>query len=234
MAAALACGRGAYLSHRSAARLWGLIDERPRLPEVTVAGRQVSHPGIAVRRSAGLASRDRRVVDRIPLTSPTRTLVDLATVCDFATLELAAARANARHMLGRAAVEDQLERCRGRRGVARLRATLRIEGGPALTRSSPERLLLRLVRDAGLPPPEVNVVHLGFELDLFWRRQGVVVEVDSRAWHTDPAAFERDRLRDAELQAHGLRVLRFTANHLRRSPNAALSRLRRTLAMAER
>jgi very-short-patch-repair endonuclease len=124
---------------------------------------------------------------------------------------------------------DQLIRNRGRRGAGRLRRLLDLERGPALTRSVPERELLELIRASSLPEPETNQVVCGFEVDLLWRERKVVVEFDSRQFHSDPLAFERDRERDAELAANGYLVIRLTYRQLRR-PQQAFNRIRQTLA----
>jgi very-short-patch-repair endonuclease len=102
--------------------------------------------------------------------------------------------------------------------------------GPALTRSEAERLLLRLVRAAGLPPPEHNVRVGGHEPDLLWREHRLVVEVDGYTYHSGRAAFERDRVRDAELLASGFRVLRLTWRRLVEEPESVVARLAQALA----
>jgi very-short-patch-repair endonuclease len=104
-------------------------------------------------------------------------------------------------------------------------------GNPAFTRSEAERRLLALIRAAGLPPPRTNV-HVGpYEVDFLWPAHRLVVEVDGFAFHSSRAAFERDRRRDADLQARGLRVTRVTWRQLEREPHAVVARLAAALAL---
>jgi very-short-patch-repair endonuclease len=92
--------------------------------------------------------------------------------------------------------------------------------------------LVALIRAAGLPPPEYNVRVLGLEVDLVWREQGLVVEVDGFTYHSGRAAFERDRIRDARLTASGLRVMRITWRELSARPHAVVARLAQALAVS--
>ena len=106
-----------------------------------------------------------------------------------------------------------------------LRVLLDRREGPALTRSEAEGRLLALVRAARLSRPELNVRVAGHEVDFLWREVGLVVEVDGFAFHSSREAFERDRLRDAELQAHGFTVMRVTWRQLVDTPEALVARL---------
>jgi very-short-patch-repair endonuclease/predicted transcriptional regulator of viral defense system len=231
MAAVLACGPGAVVSHRSAAKLWALLETKHPQIEVTVARAWSSQrPGIRVYSSVSLERRDVRRVDGIPLTSPARTLVDLAAVLTQDNLERAVAEAERQSLARRHDLVDQLERNRGRRGVAKLRALLALYGGPALTRSPAEARLLRLLRQAGLPPPETNVRVGGYEVDFLWREARFIVEVDGFTYHSTRFDFESDRLRDAELEAQGFRVMRVTWRQLVDDPGAVVNRIARALA----
>jgi very-short-patch-repair endonuclease len=107
---------------------------------------------------------------------------------------------------------------RGRRGAAALRAAVQAQFEPSLTRSEAEARLLELIRGAGLSAPETNAHLLGFEVDFLWRAVKLVVEVDGFAYHSTRQAFERDRSRDATLQAAGYRVIRFTYRQLVAEP----------------
>ena len=122
----------------------------------------------------------------------------------------------------------------GRPGARPLRAVLELEKGPALTRSEAERRLLALIRAAGLPAPEHNVRVYGSEVDMLWREQGLVVEVDGFAFHSAREAFERDRMRDARLTRAGLRVMRVTWRRLTGAPQAVVADLAQALAGASR
>ncbi len=92
-----------------------------------------------------------------------------------------------------------------------------------------ERLLLGLVRRRGLPEPEANARLHGYEVDFLWRERRVVVEMDSRAFHSDPLAFTRDRVRSNELQLRGYTVLRFTWSQVTREPELVVARIRAAL-----
>jgi very-short-patch-repair endonuclease len=221
------------VSHGSAGFMWMLLRERPRPVEVTViAAWKPVHPGLRTHISATLSPRDRRWVERIPVTSPARTLLDLAPRYPAGRLERMVADAERRGLMRASELVEQLDRNPRRRGSAALRAVLGIEGGPAFTRSGAEARLLRLVREAGLPAPETNAMVQGFEVDLLWREAHVAVEFDGFAFHGDRMAFEADRLRDAELQARGFRVIRVTWRQLVDDPAGVIDRLSRVIRAA--
>lgn len=232
-AAVLACGEGAVLSHRSAAHVWELHPAGDGDVDVTVASRDCGRrPGLRVHRTGELDPRDVRRRHRIPITAPARTLLDLAEVVPYRELERAVDEAQARGLARRKELLRLLARARGRRGVARLRALLDREEGPALTRSEAEERLLALVRAACLPTPAVNARIAGYEVDFLWRDERLVVEVDGYAFHSGRRAFERDRLRDADLQAIGFRVVRVTWRQIVDEPEALIARLAQALAVA--
>lgn len=236
MAALLACGPGAVLSHRSAARLWGLLREEPGDVPVEVSvhpGHPERGPSIRAYRSR-VPEPDRAEQDGLSLTSAGRTILDLAASTDARGLERALARAGRLELLPPGALQDLLERYPRRRGTPLLRALLEARAEPAFVRSEAEELLLGLVRRAGIRPPEVNVVVRGWEVDFLWRRPGLVVEVDGFAFHRSASAFERDRTRDGILTAAGFRVMRVTWRQLHRRPEAVLVRLAKALEGARR
>ncbi len=225
MAAALACGPRASVSHRSAATLWALAPSLPNTAPVHVTVHNGSHrarPGIRVHRIA-LPRSDRRSLDGVPVTSATRTIVDLAVARD-PCLESAAARALRRGLAGR---DELVERARATRGCRSLMRLL--DAGPALTESEAEARFLKLVRRAHLPMPECNVPLGRFVVDFLWRDESLIVEIDGFAFHSDRSTFESDRVRDAELQLAGFRVLRFTWRMLVDQPQAVVARLARAL-----
>ena len=113
-----------------------------------------------------------------------------------------------------------------------LRTLLESEARPAWTRSEAEEQLLALIRKAQLPAPETNVRVGSYEVDFYWRRQQLVVEVDGFAFHAAQRSFENDRRRDAWLAAHGVRVMRVTWRQLTDEPVAVVARLAQTLARA--
>jgi very-short-patch-repair endonuclease len=210
MAAVLACGDGAALSHRSAAALWGIRSLWHGPVEVTVAGRQPrSRRGVRVYRTGAIEATRRAGV---PLTTPARTMIDIAALISERDL----ARAVEQVQVLRLATSTALTAVAAvrRPGATALRAALQAQFEPSLTRSEAEALLLELVRTAGLPAPETNARLLGYEVDFLWRAAKLVVEVDGFAYHSTRAAFERDRRRDAELQTAGYRVIHFTYRQL--------------------
>lgn len=235
MAAALACGPGAAVSHENAARLWGLLPAEPgRGPvHVTIPGADRGRrPGIRPHRVASLPDDERALLEGVPLTAPARTLVDIAGRVRPRALEQALAEAERNGLADLGDVAALLERRPHVRGAAALRRLLASCREPALTRSSAEEQLLALIRSGGLPAPETNVQVGGSEVDFLWRDAGVVVEVDGFAYHSSRRNFESDRRRDARLAARGLRVIRLTWRQLVDEPQAVLVRLAQILALA--
>jgi len=161
----------------------------------------------------------------LPVTRPSRTLLDLAEAVGPADLEQALAEAERRRLVRRPALLAYLGTVQGRRGIPAMRAALEREGGPAFTRSEAERRLLALVRAARLPPPRANASLAGYEVDFLWAREGVVVEVDGYAYHWTRGAFESDHRRDGDLENRGHRVIRFTWLQLQREPYFVVARL---------
>jgi hypothetical protein len=203
MAAVLACGTDAVLSHRSAASLWGLRTSARTAIDVatrTRAGRD--RAGIDVHSGSTLAAFDLTTVDAIPCTSLARTLLDLAEVVSVRSVERAVERAEILRLLDMGPIDEVLARAGGRRGAAVLRAVLsEIRLGTTLTRSELEERLLAICREAALPRPELNawIAHSdggGAEADFLWREQRLIVEVHGRDVHTTRRAFEHDRRRD--------------------------------------
>jgi very-short-patch-repair endonuclease len=208
---------GGVLSHHTAAALWGVRPHGGPV-HVTVTGRQPrSKPGLRIHRSHSLNA---AVKDGLPLTTPARTLADLAPHLPQHELDRATEQVQLMGLASRDEIAVELKR---QRGVKALLAALLDE--PTLTRSEAERRLLDLIRQARLPRPQTNVMVAGHEVDLLWRRQRLIVEVDGFAFHSGRAAFERDRRRDAALQAAGYRVVRFTWRQITREPHAVVAML---------
>jgi very-short-patch-repair endonuclease len=230
MAAVLACGPGAVLSHRSAGALWQL---RPTARgDIDVSGPRTAHsrPGITLHRIRGLHPEDRSDRRGIPVTTVARTLLDLAEVLRPRELQTAFEEAERLRLFDLGAVEDIWSRSRGRRGLRPLRALVaEHRGPPPATRSELERRFIDLILKARLPPPEVNTIVEGLEVDALWRDQRLVVELDGHAYHHGRASFERDRIRDATLQLAGYRVLRVTHARLEREPKAITEAVRSLL-----
>jgi hypothetical protein len=167
MAAVLACGPGAVLSHRSAAALWGLRPTARTDADVTTPGRTGhKRPGITLHRVRRLHPHDRTRCRAIPVATVARTLLDLAELLQPHELESAWEEAERLRLLDLLAVDALCRRTRGRRGLRPLRALLAEQRGPLpATRSELECRFLDVCRRAGLPPPAVNAVIGGLEVD---------------------------------------------------------------------
>ena len=199
MAAVLAIGDGAALSHQSAAAIWGF--GRPdREVHVTIARRgRRSRPGVRVHQTSSLTA---TVHDGLPLTTPARTLLDLRAVLPRPELERAAEQAQ---ILGLVIPDGAPD--------------------PGFTRSEAERRLKALCKAADLPLPRTNARVAGYEVDAFWPAQRLVVEVDGWGFHSSRQAFERDRRKDAALTAAGYRVVRITWTRLTTEPYSLAAQL---------
>lgn len=179
LAAVLACGRGADLSQLSAAALWQLLPDAvgSRPVDIAVPRRNPGvKPGIRLYRATALDQREVRVRGCTPLTSPPRTLLDLAASASGRELEQALAEAQRRRLASERELSTLLARHRGRPGTGPLRALLEAQATPGLTRSEAEERFLALVRAAGLPPPRTKVRLQGYEVDFLWPRERLVVE----------------------------------------------------------
>jgi Protein of unknown function (DUF559) len=227
MAAVLACGPNAVLSHRSAAALHKLRDWGYTKIEVTVPGRSTrKHEGIKVHSSTTLTPADLTVVNNIPVTTVARTLLDLAEVVTQRQLERAFDQAETLEMLDGRAIDDQLARNPTRPGARKVRKVLAEHyiGGTA-TWSENEEALLSITRPLGIPDPETNQFIVlpdggpALRVDFVWRDQRVVVEADSRKWHLTRQRFEIDRQRDQRLTAAGWKVIRTTWRQMKYRPH---------------
>jgi len=220
IAAVLACGKGAVLSHLTAAVHWGLIRSASAAIHITVPRRKKPEvDGVTVHLTRQLTSADWTIKDGLPVTSVARTLMDLAGVLGSRELIKAIEMAEKRRIFDLRAVEEILERSRGRRGAKALRAALaELNGEPPDTRSPLEDEFVDFCRERHIPPPQLNVVVAGFCVDAAWPDRKVVVELDSRTHHSGVHAFEEDRKRDAKLQVAGHRIIRVTRHRLRHEP----------------
>jgi hypothetical protein len=210
MSAVLACGSDAVLSDESAAGLWGIrpVQTKCRISVTVPPDRRCGRPGVVVHHRT-LASRDLAVCDRIPVTSPIRTLVQLALSLGSRQLEAAVNEADKLGLVDPETLRTVLEQLAGEPGVPRLRGMLDRHTF-ALTDSELERGFLPLARRAGLPVPLTGHRLNGFRVDFFWADLGLVVETDGLTYHRTPVAQVRDRLRDQRHTAAGLTCLRFT------------------------
>jgi very-short-patch-repair endonuclease len=225
-------GGQAVLSHASAAALWGLKSPPPPHVVVTTIGHGArSRPGLVVHRTTRVDRSDVRRRDGLPVTSPARTLIDLASEADGDDLEEALAIARMTRLASDREIERALAHAPHRPGVARLMRLLDT-GGEGFTRTRAERRMQALVRQAGLPAPLVNVQLHGFTVDFLWADSKLVVEVDGYEFHADRKAFEHDRRRDQILVAAGYRVIRITWRQLRDEPLAVIVRIAQALTAA--
>jgi very-short-patch-repair endonuclease/predicted transcriptional regulator of viral defense system len=231
MAAVLAAGPGAVLSHRSAGACLDLLGSERAWIDVSVSRQRSSRPGVRVHHTK-LKSDEVTSVNGIPVTTVARTLLDLAAVVSRPRLERALERAEALRLADRTPLTALLERYPRRQGTRALREILDRGVSPTLTRSELEDRFLALVEGRRLPRPRVNVRIGTFEVDFLWRAQRLVVELDGRETHISAAAFERDRARDRALQAAGWRVVRVTWRQLHDDANAVADDLARLLGTA--
>jgi predicted transcriptional regulator of viral defense system len=216
MAAVLAAGEGAVLSHRDAAALWAIRTSARTQVEVTTPRGQHPRRGIQFHRSS-LPSDEVTTEDGIPVTTVPRTLLDLATVLRPRQLERALNEAEALRLWDDLSLLDLLRRYPRRAGSRAVRAVLEERNaGVKIIRSELEVVFLEFLDRFGFPEPELNAEVEGFEVDAVWREQRVVVELDSRSFHMTVAAFETDRERDRRLQAAGWRTIRITWRQLER------------------
>jgi very-short-patch-repair endonuclease len=219
LAAVLACGACAFVSHSSAAQLWGLIEADPPAVEVTISGRNCrSRAGIVVHRTRELHHRDRTTRNGIPVTAPARTLIDFAATTGYEETERVIAEAFALKLLTEPKLTAAMNRLPHRAGVALVRAILGQPGGPRRTRSGGERAMLRLIRAARLPTPLTNHPVAGYAADFFWPDVGLIVEVDGGDFHRPRPAFERDHRRDIVHKDAGHEVLRVSGLQLDQEP----------------
>ena len=234
IAAVLACGRGAVLSHRSAAVLFRLLAARTGPVDVLVPGRRGARgrPGLALRTTRSLPRTERTTRLRIPCTTVERTLVDLAATHP-GELERAVEQAFVLKLLGPTRMAEALGNASGRRGTRTLR---RLLAGllPQLpfTRSELERLFLKLIAGNGLPEPIVNRHAEAHRVDFHWPAHNLIVETDGRGSHDNPYAFERDRERDLDLELAGIHVIRLTWRQITEQPDRVVALLRARLAAA--
>ncbi|MDQ4072514.1 MAG: DUF559 domain-containing protein [Actinomycetota bacterium] len=228
MAAALAGGPAALVSHRSAAALWELLPSARSAIDVTIfTGSRRPERGTVWHRSRQtLSAEERALVEGVPVTSVGRTLLDLAETVRPEQLERAVEEAERLRLFDLRALQRLRARSAGRHGWGTLEAVLCAAAPePEPTRSEMERRFLSLCRRAGVPKPVVNATVGGYEVDAVWPDRRVVVELDSRGFHLTRAAFERDRVRDAALQVAAWRVVRFTWRRLLNEPDVVVETL---------
>ena len=225
-AAVLACGDEAVLSYFSAAALWGMGTKWPRIPEITVPARR-RPTGIRVHVHPALESRDIRRHRAIRVTSPARTLFDIAPRMTEAQLARAVNEARLNAGLRLPHLAELLDRESYHPGLRLLRPYVEQPTGP--TRSQFEDRFVAFARDHGLPTPSTNTRVAGYEVDALFPHERVIVELDGWDFHSNRRSFERDRDRDAALLAAGYVTVRITWERLTGAPAREAARLRAIL-----
>jgi very-short-patch-repair endonuclease len=208
LAAVKACGEGAVLSHFSAAALWELVAYDPeRRPDV-IARHAKRIPGVNAHQTRNPPQAIR--YDRIPVTTPARTLADLSSVLPFKPHRRAVREALTRHRI-----------------TPHEAATLLPTAPPVPTRSDLEDLVFDLIQQAGFETPDVNKpLPNGYIPDFRWRAHRLILEAGGQTWHDDPISRHNDAQRQAELEQDGERILRVTYDQVTSHPHQTVERLR--------
>ena len=224
MAAVLACGSSAALSHRSAAGLWGLHTDNRRKSDISLPSPSArAKTDIEVHRSVTLTDEDVTIVDGIPCTTVARTLVDLGDVVPRRAVERAVEQADVLRLFDLRDVERAIELAGPRRGSGTLLSVLEDLNGPTLTDSDLEEAFLSLCRVANLPTPEVNAWMTlpdgtPAKIDFLWRAERLAVETDGGPFHRTRQSRERDARRDQLLRLIAFEPVRFTGRQVVREP----------------
>jgi very-short-patch-repair endonuclease len=227
LAAVLACGEGAVLSHRAAAGLWGLRNET-RL-EVTAPRGRHARRRVRVHR-IDLPPDETTTHHRIPTTTVPRTMLDLSAAVSRDELRSMMRQAETNRLTDPLTLADLMERYPRRPGIANARAVYdEAQRGMGITKKELEHRFQSFLLNAALPVPQTNAWIEGYEVDCVWREKRLIVELDSRAFHDTPQAFEADRLRDRTLSARGWRVIRITWRQLHDQPAEVEADLRKLL-----
>jgi very-short-patch-repair endonuclease len=230
MAAALFGGGDALVSDLDAGSLWEMLDstQQPseRAPiQVLFAGRNSGpRPGLQIRRTNSLARQDVRWRHGIPLTSPARTILDLAGSLTELELEAVLSIALARNLVRRSQLDDVIARNPYAKGIARLRGLIERPESLQDTRSKYERRFRRLLKAAELPLPTGNIWIAGKFVDGVWPDLKLVLEIDGFKDHGERGMFESDRVRDQHLTIAQHRVMRVTARQIDHAPYALAAR----------
>jgi hypothetical protein len=229
MAAVLACGPGAVLSHRAAAALWRI--RGGTAIEVTVPTAKHARRGIRIHRAV-LPDDEATTHHGIPTTTVPRTLLDLSAVVQRDELRSALRRAEQLQLTDPLTLGELVTRHPHRRGIANARSVLaELELGLGMVRSELEERFLAFLVAAGLSLPITNAVIERHEVDCVWTKQRLIVELDGKVIHGATDAFEADRARDRRLEAAGWRVIRITWRQLHESPREVEADLRRLLGL---
>jgi REase_MTES_1575 len=237
-AAVMFRGEGALISFQSAIWLWGM-ERKLEIPvNVSVRWRGHSQEAIGLHHCPALREEDYAMTERLPVTAVPRTLLDYASVAKTYRLEGAIDRADRLDLLDPAEIDRITSEVRGHHGSRRLQRAMTIYREAGFTRSGGEKRLLAALADAGIPRPVVNNFIEGYELDFFWERERLAVELDSWEHHRSRKSFENDRKRQEELSMAGVETIRITGTRLKHEPDRVarrvgehLDRRRRTVAI---
>lgn len=227
MAAVLACRDGAVLSHTTAAELWKIRPRQRGDIELSLAGKSVERPGLRTHRRRSF---HRTVHARIPVTTPIQTIIDIAPGLTPAELETAINQADYHGLTTPERIWNALDGFAGQPGVRPVRLLLE-RHAYVVTDTELERLLIPIVRRAGLPPPLTQVWVNGVRVDFYWPELGLVVETDGERGHRGPLRQTNDRRREHAHLVAGLTVIRFTRVQVKFEPHHVEQVLR---AVAER
>jgi very-short-patch-repair endonuclease len=228
MAAVLAAGPGAALSHASAAALWEIRPTAATRIDVTVrrAGGRDKRPGLRIHRAPTLRADEITQHHGIRVTTVARTLFDLASSMPPRAIERALDEAEIRELYDRGGLEAVIAAHAGERGAGRLQRALDEDGDLTLTDSELEEIMLALCDEHALPRPESRAWVAGLRVDFFFAQSRLVVETDGYRYHRTRRAFERDRERDAILARAGCRTLRFTHRQLTKRASEVAATIR--------
>ncbi len=233
LAAVLASGPAALLSHYSAAWLWKLTPTQPVPVHTTGPSPRARRLPIHIHRSRTFTDADRALVDDIPVTSVARTLLDQAALVNSRRLRRLLKRSEEEKLFDLAAAHDVLSRNKGHRGHRRLKRAIALYEPPPFTRSDFELRFYEAVLAAGLPTPRVNYNVAGMEVDLYWPEHRFAVELDLYETHGTRESFEEDRIRREELLLEGVSMTNVTGPRFDSEPGEVMARIRRLLAERE-
>ncbi len=218
MAAVLACGDGSLVSHRAAGDLHGIHFWEAGLIDITGPRSLRGGKGIRLHRVHELHPDDDAILDGIPVTSLARTMLGLAADLELRRLERAFDQAERLRIFDLRAMEALIARCPGQRGVAVLRTLVADARELPDTRFELEHRFASMCRRYRVKTPAFNAVVGPYTVDALWAAERLIVELDGWETHGHRSAFESDRVRDANLQLWGYRVLRITWRRLKREP----------------
>jgi hypothetical protein len=221
LAAVLASGPGAVLSHGSAMELWGLRGSRGDIEVLRRSGgAHRRRPEIRLHQTRSLPDDHVTTKLGIPVTTPERALLDMAPRLDTKQLERSLVEGDKSGCIRWPKLQAMVRGWRGKKGIGRLRlVAMEVDPRAADTFAPSEIDFLALCREFGVPLPQVNVLVEGFLVDFYWPAQRLVVESDSFAHHTNRPTFEEDYERTVKLTAAGYEVHRTTWRMLAWSPD---------------